>query len=320
MNIKLVTLSNLIKFKELLLEIITTKLSTGLATKSDTGHRHDNATTSKDGFMSAADKTKLDGIQNEATNTAAPVNADWNATSGLAQILNKPTILVIDSELSQTSTNGIQNKIATLNMNGVLCSTAAGNQIKSVDMPGFVLYAGATIRVLFQNACTVSRPQLKVGNTAAKKIIAYRGGIPVDSNGLKASSGKWRGASTAFYEVWQPYTTLELMYDGTNWVVMGDPVIENYFGTYSGYEKKANGLIKQWGLANKTSNSSGGSLVTVTGLLFTQPPMVVFSPLFNNGDGSIWYPDIESITDSSFTVNARRGVDDVPITWIAIGY
>ena len=232
---------------------------------------YDTATQSASGLMSAADKTKLDGIATGATKTDAPVNADWNATSGLAQILhkptipaaqvnsdwdaasgvakilNKPTIPVIDSELSQTSTNGIQTKIATLNMNGVLCTTAAGTQVKAVDMPGFVLYAGATIKVLFQNACTVSYPQLKVGDTAAKKILAYRGGSPVDSNGLKASTGKWRGAASASDEVWQAYTTLELMYDGTNWVIMGDPVIESYFTTDYGYEKKANGLIKQWG-------------------------------------------------------------------------
>jgi len=143
-------------------------------------------------------------------------------------------------------------------MNGVLCSTAAGTQIKEIPasaMPGFVLYAGATINVLFQNACTVSYPQLKVGNTAARKIMVYRGGMPVYNNGLPASSGKWRGASTAFDEVWQPYTTLELMYDGMNWVVMGDPVIENYFGTDFGYEKKANGLIKQWGKVSISANN-----------------------------------------------------------------
>ena len=268
---------------------------------------YDTATQSASGLMSAADKTKLDGIATGATKTDAPVNADWNATSGLAQILNKPTIPaaqvnadwnaasgvaqilnkptipaaqvnsdwdatsgvakilnkptipVIDSELSQTSTNGIQNKIATLNMNGVLCTTAAGTQVKevkAVDMPGFVLYAGATIKVLFQNACTVSYPQLKVGDTAAKKILAYRGGSPVDSNGLKASTGKWRGAASASEEVWQAYTTLELMYDGTNWVIMGDPVIESYFTTDFGYEKKANGLIRQWGTVAGVSDKN----------------------------------------------------------------
>lgn len=47
------------------------------------------ATTSAAGSMSAADKTKLDGI---ASGAEVNVNADWNASSGDAQILNKPTI------------------------------------------------------------------------------------------------------------------------------------------------------------------------------------------------------------------------------------
>lgn len=47
------------------------------------------ATTSAAGLLSGADKTKLDGIEAGAE---ANVNADWNASSGDAQILNKPTI------------------------------------------------------------------------------------------------------------------------------------------------------------------------------------------------------------------------------------
>ena len=41
---------------------------------------------------------------------APQVNADWNATGGAAQILNKPTIPTIDTALSETSTNPVQNK------------------------------------------------------------------------------------------------------------------------------------------------------------------------------------------------------------------
>ena len=47
------------------------------------------ATASAAGSMSAADKTKLDGVEDGAE---ANVNSDWNATSGDAEILNKPTI------------------------------------------------------------------------------------------------------------------------------------------------------------------------------------------------------------------------------------
>jgi hypothetical protein len=63
-------------------------------TPSDVGaaassHTHSDATQSVAGFMSTADKTKLDGI---ASGAEANVNADWNASSGDAQILNKPTL------------------------------------------------------------------------------------------------------------------------------------------------------------------------------------------------------------------------------------
>ncbi len=47
------------------------------------------ATTSAAGSMSAADKTKLEGI---APGAEVNVNADWNAISGDAQILNKPSL------------------------------------------------------------------------------------------------------------------------------------------------------------------------------------------------------------------------------------
>ena len=49
----------------------------------------DAATQSVPGLLSAADKTKLDGI---ATGAEVNVNADWSAGSGDAQILNKPTL------------------------------------------------------------------------------------------------------------------------------------------------------------------------------------------------------------------------------------
>lgn len=48
-----------------------------------------NATTSTAGLMSASDKSKLNGI---AAGAEVNVNADWNATSGDAVILNKPNI------------------------------------------------------------------------------------------------------------------------------------------------------------------------------------------------------------------------------------
>jgi hypothetical protein len=59
------------------------------------------ATQAVAGSMSAADKTKLDAI---AVGAEVNVNADWNASSGDAQILNIPTNIDIDSSDDVTIT------------------------------------------------------------------------------------------------------------------------------------------------------------------------------------------------------------------------
>ncbi len=64
-----------------------TGLASALSGKASSSHTHSNATTSVAGFMSASDKTKLDGIATGA---------------------NKTTV---DSALSSTSTNPVQNKV-----------------------------------------------------------------------------------------------------------------------------------------------------------------------------------------------------------------
>lgn len=65
-------------------------ITTNLAGKADKKHTHDVATTDTDGFMSAADKTKLNGIQARANNYVHPTGAGYNhiPTGGsLGQIL-----------------------------------------------------------------------------------------------------------------------------------------------------------------------------------------------------------------------------------------
>ena len=60
----------------------------------------DTATQLRDGLMTALDKQKLDGV---ASGAEVNVNADWNAASGDAQILNKPTIPSKTSDLNNDS-------------------------------------------------------------------------------------------------------------------------------------------------------------------------------------------------------------------------
>lgn len=72
------------------------------------------ASSSQDGLMSAQDKAKLDGIEAGAQ---ANVQSDWNATSGDAAILNKPTTLagygITDSLTAQQVQSAIDEAVAS---------------------------------------------------------------------------------------------------------------------------------------------------------------------------------------------------------------
>lgn len=90
------------------------------------GREYSEATTSVSGLMSASDKTKLNGI---ASGAEVNVQPDWNQTNTSADdyIKNKPTIppgAVVDSSFSTTSTNALQNKVITLELQAIDISTS----------------------------------------------------------------------------------------------------------------------------------------------------------------------------------------------------
>lgn len=70
-----------------------------------TGITLPSATTSSAGLLSGTDKTKLDGM---ATGAEVNVNADWNATTGDAVILNKPSLPAVNNGvLALSASNGL---------------------------------------------------------------------------------------------------------------------------------------------------------------------------------------------------------------------
>ena len=87
---------------------VTSAIQTQLNGKSASGHTHSAATTNAAGFMSAADKSKLDGIASGATK------------------------ITVDSTLNNSSTNPVQNKV----INAALAGKSATNHTHS--------YAGST--------------------------------------------------------------------------------------------------------------------------------------------------------------------------------
>lgn len=90
-----------------------TGLATALSGKSDTSHSHSNATTTAAGFMSKDDKSKLDGIATGA---------------------NKTTV---DSALSSTSTNPVQNKVINTALSGKAASSHT-HSVATTSAAGFM--------------------------------------------------------------------------------------------------------------------------------------------------------------------------------------
>lgn len=84
--------------------------------KSATDHGHANATTLVDGFLSTSDKIKLNGI---ADGAEVNVNADWTATTGDAQILNKPTLGSAAAAASSDFATAAQGTLADTSLQSV---------------------------------------------------------------------------------------------------------------------------------------------------------------------------------------------------------
>jgi hypothetical protein len=214
-------------------------------------------------------------IDNNCTSHMNNKNNPHNVTKtsvGLSSVVNRG----LDSSASTTSTNYIQNNVATSIANGVICTSSPNSYPKTVSLSGFSLFNGATVRVLFQhghNTLNVNSrgPTLDVNSTGAKDIVVRRNNkfyAPV------SHTGYWDGATTTSTRMWDSYVTFELMYiAGTQnvynplddtilssqngvWLIMGNPVVNSYFSNDSGYTVYANGLIEQW-LRSATIPSEG---------------------------------------------------------------
>ena len=130
--------------------------------------------------------------------------------------------------------------------------SVSGNAI-SCYIPDFPeLVANVTTVKLILPQLDTGSPTLNINGLGAKPIKAVRAGQLVD---IIAHTGYWEGAGSTSQRVWDNNTTLELIYDGTNWVVVGNPVLCSYFATDKSYSVYSNGEIRQWGRRNNGSNT-----------------------------------------------------------------
>lgn len=87
-----------------------------LATVATSGEYNDLS--NKPQFAEVATSGDYDDLINKPSIPPAQVNADWNASSGVAEILNKPTIPVVDQTLNTSSNNAISNSAVANGLSG----------------------------------------------------------------------------------------------------------------------------------------------------------------------------------------------------------
>ena len=156
---------------------------------SATDTTYSDATTEAAGLMSAADKTKLNGIE---TGAEVNVNADWNAVSGDAQILNKPTLAAVATsgdytDLTNTPTIPSYSAGANVQINdGVISATdttyTAGTNVQInngvISATDTTYTAGSGIAISAQNVISATGgaqdPDIEViKDNIAKSIDDY---------------------------------------------------------------------------------------------------------------------------------------------------
>jgi hypothetical protein len=120
-----------------------------IAGKADSGHTHSDATTSAAGFMSAADKTKLDGVASNANNYSLPTATD----SVLGGIKVGTNLSISSGVLSATDTNtvtsvGVSGDLSTGNIelrgSGATSITKSGGTISISSTDTNTTYTAGT--------------------------------------------------------------------------------------------------------------------------------------------------------------------------------
>ena len=226
-------------------------------------------------------------------------------------------IVVTDTSGQVKPFDKTPDQIAYWGNGGGVCATAAATGAKTVSISGFALYTGVTVKVMFTNGNSNNAPTLNVNSTGEKDIKVVKAGAKITP---PVHTGKWRGASSATTEAWQPLTTLELMYDGTDWVIIGNPIVEDYYSASQSYIVYANGLIEQWGYKLIGTNVSNLVIVNFS-INYNEIPHVLLGYKVSQFNvTNVYAPNqLGTVTTSSFSIYGNNGYT-FGNDWHSIGY
>ena len=192
-------------------------------------------------------------------------------------------------------------------------------------LDGLSIAAGDVVKLTFKyalqtsNASGITAVKLNIGG-ANGNIQSVQAGALTNVKSHQFAGGNY--SSTYKYKVWDAYTTLELMWTGSAWIVMGNPVLCSYFSSSVGYTVYANGLVEQWGY--KQIGTDSDSYISVDFLIYfstNTTPRITSTLILSARDSGNTRQQVQiyNKSNTSFDVSANSnktyGVD-----WNAIGY
>ena len=181
-----------------------------------------DTTYAKTGSLAAvATSGDYDDLTNKPSIPAPQVNADWDATSGVGEILNKPTIPSVDQTYDGSSANAqsgtaVAGAIATVNQ--VPASTSADQDkvltVDSLGVPGWAIVPQSPTKLFEASYGVTSYSDVRAA-IAAKKIVYCR--VPSGAKGYRMAFLAYIGPSNVEFQYYRSGST----HDST---IQGDEV------------------------------------------------------------------------------------------------
>ena len=185
--------------------LTTTQTSTNFTINSNTGT--DASVPLGNGTLAGAtlndytttEKNKLAGI---AEGAEVNVNADWNATTGDAQILNKPTIPSAVTQTSQLTNNGADGVNPFITALDIPVAGQASTLVREVkNMTGATLTKGTVVYINggHGNLPTITKALATSDATSAQTYGVVQTDITNMNNGYVIVAGKLTDLDTSAY-------------------------------------------------------------------------------------------------------------------------
>lgn len=197
----------------------------------------DSTSTASPGYSGTF--TVIDSVERDANGHVTKINEKTVTMPATQTQVQKADQLTNTRLIDGVGFNG------TANVNHfTTCSTAAGTAAKTVSLTGFSLVTGAHVQVKFTVTNTAANPTLNVNSTGAKAIFYH---------GAAISAGHL--AQNRLYE---------FVYDGTNWILLGD--INTDTNTDTKVTNTPNATAKAYLTGTTSATTNTGTQVFDTGV------------------------------------------------------